>query len=381
MSNSSVLIASGSISISTKDAALGRDTFPRVVNAKGCVTPTIQTMQARSVTNLDRTAYKYDNISNYSSRNQPQCMYERDQEFRTSQNELIPKTKMNVSAGELLGRTHEELVLLLIQLRRQQAQTFQAIESCYNEIDSLQIHIHNVDQMKRMENLHKLERIKQNLLELEKQYEKRKPLVNLVDNMVKLGSLYRNPNERTDIARHIREKLEFNQYVQERRLLADEKRDWNRIEPSHVQLQQKVRQLYQLDGLIQEESRNLHNLQRDKEDIERALGGLRNRLLKGLNNPEEIEQARRQQFMLENELSRVHLMLAQNSKKLEETVAGNARLEQERLKDENQSSSVSAGFRGMIPGAMPYLADKLMGLHFKNIEVINIRRDVIKFVI
>ncbi|XP_048517102.1 uncharacterized protein LOC109541025 [Dendroctonus ponderosae] len=332
--------ASGSISISTKDAALGRDTFPRVVNAKGCVTPTIQTMQARSVTNLDRTAYKYDNISNYSSRNQPQCMYERDQEFRTSQNELIPKTKMNVSAGELLGRTHEELVLLLIQLRRQQAQTFQAIESCYNEIDSLQIHIHNVDQMKRMENLHKLERIKQNLLELEKQYEKRKPLVNLVDNMVKLGSLYRNPNERTDIARHIREKLEFNQYVQERRLLADEKRDWNRIEPSHVQLQQKVRQLYQLDGLIQEESRNLHNLQRDKEDIERALGGLRNRLLKGLNNPEEIEQARRQQFMLENELSRVHLMLAQNSKKLEETVAGNARLEQELLvlKQKLQSS-------------------------------------------
>ncbi|ENN74142.1 hypothetical protein YQE_09115, partial [Dendroctonus ponderosae] len=203
-----------------------------------------------------------------------------------------------------------------------------------------EIHIHNVDQMKRMENLHKLERIKQNLLELEKQYEKRKPLVNLVDNMVKLGSLYRNPNERTDIARHIREKLEFNQYVQERRLLADEKRDWNRIEPSHVQLQQKVRQLYQLDGLIQEESRNLHNLQRDKEDIERALGGLRNRLLKGLNNPEEIEQARRQQFMLENELSRVHLMLAQNSKKLEETVAGNARLEQELLvlKQKLQSS-------------------------------------------
>lgn len=53
--------------------------------------------------------------------------------------ELISKPKINVSAGELLGRTHEELVLLLIQLRRQQAQTFQAIESCYNEIDTLQV--------------------------------------------------------------------------------------------------------------------------------------------------------------------------------------------------------------------------------------------------
>lgn len=188
-----------------------------------------------------------------------------------------------------------------------------------------------MDQIKRMENLQKLERIKQNLLELEKQYEKRKPLVNLVDNMVKLGTLYRNPNEKSDIARHIRERLEFNQYIQERRLLAEEKRDWNRIEPSHLQLQEKVRQLYQLDGLIQEESQNLHNLQRDKEDIERALGGLRNRVMKGLKTPEEVEQARRQQFILENELCRVHLMLAQNSKKLEETVAGNARLEQELL--------------------------------------------------
>ena len=95
--------------------------------------------------------------------------------------------------------------------------------------------------------------------------------------MVKLGSLYRNPNERDDIAMRIRERLEFNQHVQEQRLLAEEKREWNRLEPSHVQLQEKVRQLYQLDGLIQEESRNLHNLNRDKEKP--ALGGLRNRII------------------------------------------------------------------------------------------------------
>lgn len=46
---------------------------------------------------------------------------------------------MNVSAGELLGRTHEELVLLLIQLRRQSAHTLQAIEIYYNEIDTIQV--------------------------------------------------------------------------------------------------------------------------------------------------------------------------------------------------------------------------------------------------
>lgn len=46
---------------------------------------------------------------------------------------------MNVSAGELLGRTHEELVLLLIQLRRRNAQTLQAIETCYKDIDTTQV--------------------------------------------------------------------------------------------------------------------------------------------------------------------------------------------------------------------------------------------------
>lgn len=162
------------------------------------------------------------------------------------------------------------------------------------------------------------------------QYEKDKPLVNLVDNMVKLGSLYRSSNDR-NLTPHIRDRLEFNQQIQERRLLAEERRDWNRLNPNNFQLQEKVQQLYQLDRLIQEESGTLQNLQQDKEDIERALGGLRHKLHKGFNDPAEIELARKQQASLENELSRVHLMLAQNSKKLEETVTGNARLEQELL--------------------------------------------------
>lgn len=149
--------------------------------------------------------------------------------------------------------------------------------------------------------------------------------------MVKLGSLYRSPNDRNKFNAQMRDRLEFNQYIQEQRLLAEERRDWNRLNPNHIKLQEKVQQLYQLDRLIQEESGTLQSLQQDKEEIERALGGLRHRLTKGTNDPAELEQARKQQIILENELSRVHLMLAQNSKKLEETVAGNARLEQELL--------------------------------------------------
>lgn len=82
------------------------------------------------------------------------------------------------------------------------------------------------------------------------QYEKGKPLVNLVDNMVKLGSLYNRNGVNGSVAesrhdliqtqentRDHRDRLEFNQRVQEQRLLAEERRDWERLSPDHGQLQ------------------------------------------------------------------------------------------------------------------------------------------------
>ena len=75
-----------------------------------------------------------------------------------------------------------------------------------------------------------------------------------------------------------------------------------------------MQQLYKLDQLLQEESGTLQTLQRDKEELERALYGLRHKL-KNENAPAiAVEAAKRQQHALERELSRVHLLLAENSK-------------------------------------------------------------------
>lgn len=73
--------------------------------------------------------------------------------------------------------------------------------------------------------------------ELEKQYEKSKPLVNLVDNMVKLGSLYRGGNQRYPNETTTLDRLEFNQRIQERRLLQEEQRQWERMSPNQSELQ------------------------------------------------------------------------------------------------------------------------------------------------
>ncbi|XP_055526430.1 uncharacterized protein LOC129719072 isoform X9 [Wyeomyia smithii] len=273
----------------------------------------------------------------------PQTPNQDKQELRT----------LEMSAGDLLNRTHEELVLLLIQLRRQNSNTARSIEQCCTNVHDIQNSIRMSDGPTRAENLARLEALKKQLTELEKQYEKEKPLINLVDNMVKLGTLYRGaPGKKKAHASESAtlDRLEFNQRVQERRLLQEEQRQWDRLSPNHVELQSKVQQLYQIDRLLQEESGTLQNLQRDKEDLERALGGLKARIMSADAPAVAVEAARQQQHTLERELSRVHSMLAENSKKLEKTVADNARLEQELLvlRQKLQASRDTRGSQGTL---------------------------------
>lgn len=47
-----------------------------------------------------------------------------------------PDAQVPLSAGDLLGRTHEELVLLLIQLRRQSSALVKARDACLLEMES-----------------------------------------------------------------------------------------------------------------------------------------------------------------------------------------------------------------------------------------------------
>uniref|UniRef100_A0A182M799 Pleckstrin homology domain-containing protein n=1 Tax=Anopheles culicifacies TaxID=139723 RepID=A0A182M799_9DIPT len=252
-------------------------------------------------------------------------------------NESTNDKPLDVSAGDLLNRTHEELILLLIQLRRQNSQTARSIEQCCTNIHELQNLIRTAEGNRKADSLARLDALKQQLTELEKQYEKEKPLINLVDNMVKLGSLYRGPiggkKQLQSPESATLDRLEFNQRMQERRLLQEEQRQWDRTSPNHVELQSKVQQLYQIDKLMQEESGTLQALQRDKENLEKALATLKTRVLnrESGNMPMAMDTARQQQHTLERELTRVHQLLAANSKKLEKTVSTNARLEQELL--------------------------------------------------
>ena len=85
----------------------------------------------------------------------------------------------NITAGDLLDKSQEELVLILIQLRRQAASLAEAIDGCKAEQDNTRNMGGGVAELR------------QHVWELEEQLARVGPVINLVDNMVKLGTLYR----------------------------------------------------------------------------------------------------------------------------------------------------------------------------------------------
>lgn len=86
----------------------------------------------------------------------------------------------------------------------------------------------------------RLEVLREQVGKVERQYEKDKPLVNLVDNMVKLGALYRTGsmqwNRSTMNSMSGIDQLHLNQQIQEQKFLLDERREWDKLSPRQIEL-------------------------------------------------------------------------------------------------------------------------------------------------
>ncbi|XP_068221414.1 uncharacterized protein [Palaemon carinicauda] len=246
-----------------------------------------------------------------------------------------------VSAGELLGKTHEELVLLLIQLRRHHSALQAARRHARLERDS-QGRLAHLDGEHRQEHLRRLASLNHHLHDLDKQYEMGKPLINLVDNMVKLGSLYRGGDARVTHdprkpnSYHIGsgyDSLQFSRRIQERRIVAEDLQvqEYELAAADQSDLEGKVMQLYKLDKNLHQESLTIQSLQREKEMLERTLVNLHSKSHGANEGPVELERRKKQRRHLEHELSKLRAHLAVSARKLEETAAENSRLEHEMM--------------------------------------------------
>lgn len=102
-----------------------------------------------------------------------------------------------MSAQDLLSKSHEELVLLLIHLRRQGATLSEAIDGSRAELENITNTIVTSSDEKdsTIDNKRILDDLHLHVKELEERRAKIQPIINLVDNMVKLGSLYRGPSD------------------------------------------------------------------------------------------------------------------------------------------------------------------------------------------
>ncbi|XP_042236754.1 uncharacterized protein LOC121875982 isoform X3 [Homarus americanus] len=249
-----------------------------------------------------------------------------------------------VSAGELLGKTHEELVLLLIQLRRHHSALQSARHHARLERDS-QARLAQLDGEHREEHLRRLASLNHHLHDLDKQqYEMGKPLINLVDNMVKLGSLYRGGDSKL-VAQHDPRRtrsycpangydsLQFSRRIQERRIVAEDLQlqEYELAAADQDDLEGKVMQLYKLDKNLHQESLTIQSLQREKEMLERTLVNLHSKSHGANEGPVELERRKKQRRHLEHELSKLRAHLAVSARKLEDTAAENSRLEHEMM--------------------------------------------------
>ncbi|XP_049522443.1 LOW QUALITY PROTEIN: uncharacterized protein LOC119450369 [Dermacentor silvarum] len=101
-----------------------------------------------------------------------------------------PNLSHSISAGDLLGKSHEELVLLLIQLRRSQSNLLSCQLQCKEELQELKQKLVQSGTQSSAADVQRLVGLQRSLNELTRNLDLTQPLISLVENMVKLGSLY-----------------------------------------------------------------------------------------------------------------------------------------------------------------------------------------------
>ncbi|XP_076450249.1 uncharacterized protein LOC143286534 [Babylonia areolata] len=260
------------------------------------------------------------------------------------------RLRMSISAGDLIGKTHDELVLLLIQLRRNQAALGKA-RDFYRESLGKKRPMEREYRKQRHDSVGRMERsleeghqsfvdIRSQLEEVEKKLEVYRPLINLVDNMVTMGSLYGGDNLMlaTQYRKHLlrpdqyqapRKMLEFSRQHQEQRFVSGIQNDVRQLTAAEVDLEEKIDRLNQLERLLQEQSFKVSSFREDKELLEKALQGILRQTREAPDSLRDQQRLQQQQMAVEKELSRVTQDLAEASKALERTTVENNKIEHE----------------------------------------------------
>ncbi|XP_023209855.1 uncharacterized protein LOC111612830 [Centruroides sculpturatus] len=219
----------------------------------------------------------------------------------------------------ILKQKHEELVLLLIQLRRNQHRIAKARQQCRIQLENEQYLVEI--ESSREEHFKKCEELRHQMHEFQKQFEMGQPLVNLVENMVKLGSLYgsernyvthTNLEENTNAgsSKSYMQLLSLSRQLHSRQINCKE--GSSNINLSEDSLEERLQQLCHSDRMLQDEFNTFTSLQQDRGILEITLDGIKKKVSEFRNNAVDIGRLYKQQRMIEKELSRVTRFLMQS---------------------------------------------------------------------
>jgi hypothetical protein len=271
------------------------------------------------------------------------------------------RLRLSISTQDLVGKSHEELVLLLIQLRRSQA-----------KLEEIRIWLHEKLKHRRAdEKDYKIQRenslgqldesleqshryfmeLQKEANELDKQIESTQPLINLLDNIITMGSLYGGDHllYASQYKKHqlppgqptsTKNMVEFSRRHQEEQLAEKQKQSMRQLTDDEISLDERLQQLYRLDRVVQERSFNVTSLQEDKAVLERSMDEVQRSEETARDSYTRERLAQRRQIV-EQELSRVRQQLADASKLLEEANTENAKVEQEVIMLRNKVYGIS----------------------------------------
>ncbi|XP_055957642.1 uncharacterized protein LOC126823425 isoform X2 [Patella vulgata] len=260
------------------------------------------------------------------------------------------RIRMSISANDLIGKNHDELVLLLIQLRRNQAALSKARDYYKQHLESRRPNEKEYRKQRQnspgamdriLEEEHKnYTDLKHQMDEIENKLEVYKPIINLVDNMVTMGSLYGGDNLMlaTQYRRHLlqpdqytepKDMIQFSRQRQENKMVEEIENEIKQLTDEEVDLEDKLERLYELDRRLQEQSFLVTSFSEDKEMLEKALQGILKQQDQKRDDPREMRALMHQQRTIEKELSRVTQQLAEASRLLEETTAENNKIDHE----------------------------------------------------
>ena len=295
----------------------------------------------------------------------------------------IYNSKIFSSAGELLGKTHEELVLLLIQLRRNQSHLASTCESLRLQMESEE-KMMEIEPQRREEHKSRYKELRESLLEVERQYENQFPVIDMVDNMVKLNHSGPGVTSNRHQQQHNRDHRDLSPTDQDndfdfKRSKAASTSFLDRFPESqgvsssstsavtHSGLPIVPQRGEQLkftnylsppkkkedEELVEsaEQEKLIQYLKQDKDILEKTLEGVRSSLtnlsLNGTSDGEEspstssnIDKMKQQQQILEGELGRVRGLIVQSAKRLEQRAVENAWIEQDVLMARSQLDQI-----------------------------------------